>query len=306
MMCVQNQCRRETKMPMDMCFIKPQKSSSDEMRRNVIPAIIALLIMGCVFVIDRILVPLPPSIPGSTVKWAPWAPPSNLVPWSLMPDHKNITSGVAFVIMASLATRDLHLWQRRTWLRDAKHVWAFSDYDDGIYTTTLPSLKGKGTWKDAQHRQLRGMQWLTLPAEIRWVFMIDDDTWVNMPVLRRFLGWLPSDSVMMCGYRAENNMFNGGGGILISRRLFDVLVPKLYSEQCPFLGVNDNTVTECARTFPNVTLMHSSAFSFYPEAVRHANDFIGQVTMHPVKNLALIQAMTATVSEFYKDQRHGD
>jgi len=261
---------------------------------------IAIVIMGCVVFIDKTLMPPSPTIPEHTVKWAQWAPPSNLVPWSLM-HNKSTTAVVAFVIMASLATRDLHLWQRRTWLRDAKHVWAFSDYDDGIFTTTLPSLKGKGTWKDAQHRQLRGMQWLKLPAEVQWVFMIDDDTWVNMPVLRRFLGWLPSDSELMCGYRAPNNMFNGGGGILISRRLFDVLVPKLYSEQCPFLGVNDDTVTECARTLPNATLMHSSAFSFYPEAIHHANDFIGQITIHPVKDLALIQAMTATVSEFYKD-----
>ena len=270
------------------------------MRKNIIPAVIAFVIMGCIVFVDKMLLPAPPSIPGHRVKWVPWAPPSNLVPWSLM-HNKSTTAVVAFVIMASLATRDLHLWQRRTWLRDAKHVWAFSDYDDGIFTTTLPSLKGKGTWKDAQHRQLRGMQWLKLPAEVQWVFMIDDDTWVNMPVLRRFLGWLPSDSELMCGYRAPNNMFNGGGGILISRRLFDVLVPKLYSEQCPFLGVNDDTVTECARTLPNATLMHSSAFSFYPEAIVHANDFIGQITIHPVKDLALIQAMTATVSEFYKD-----
>ena len=270
------------------------------MRKNIIPAVIAFVIMGCIVFVDKMLLPAPPSIPGHRVKWVPWAPPSNLVPWSLM-HNKSTTAVVAFVIMASLATRDLHLWQRRTWLRDAKHVWAFSDYDDGIFTTTLPSLKGKGTWKDAQHRQLRGMQWLKLPAEVQWVFMIDDDTWVNMPVLRRFLGWLPSDSELMCGYRAPNNMFNGGGGILISRRLFDVLVPKLYSEQCPFLGVNDDTVTECARTLPNATLMHSSAFSFYPEAIHHANDFIGQLTIHPVKDLALIQAMTATVSEFYKD-----
>lgn len=265
----------------------------------MVPSVALLAICSVVF-IERWLVP-PSAIPGLTTKWAPWTPPGNLVPWSLMPPSNRTASGVAYVIMTSLVTRDLHLWQRRTWLRGARHVWAFSDFDDGIFTTTLPSLVGRGTWHDAQHRQLRGMQWLRLPAEVEWIFMVDDDTWVNVPALSRFLGWLPANSIMMCGHRARNGMFNGGGGILISRRLYEIMVPRLYSVQCPFLGVNDDTVTECARKTTNATLMHSSAFSFYPDAIYSANEFVGQITVHPVKDFALMQAMTATVNEFYAD-----
>ncbi len=66
--------------------------------------------------------------------------------------------------------------------------------------------------------------------------------------------------------------------------------------------MNDNTVTECARKVPEATLMHSSAFSFYPDAINNANDFVGQITVHPVKDFALILAMTATVAELYADQ----
>lgn len=276
---------------------------------SILPAAVVFCIVICSFVlIDwQLLGPASSEIiRGKTTEWTPWAPPTNLVlPWSLMPapNHTAASAMVAYVIMASLATRNLHLWQRRTWLKDAKHVWAFSDYDDGVFTTTLPSLKGRGTASDAQHRQLRGMQWLRLPAEVKWIFMIDDDTWVNVPVLHRLLLWLPSDVMMLCGYRFHHddgrNMFNGGGGMLLSRSLFDVMVPRLYSEQCPFLGVNDDTITECARKVPNATLMHSTAFSYYPPKISHPNHFVEQITVHPVKDLKLMRAMTATVNAFY-------
>ena len=163
-------------------------------------------------------------VPGTTTKWAPWSPPLKttdlVVPWGLPPptsttrtttttktdsnrssnpsSFSSFSDKIAYVIMTSKATRDLHLWQRRTWLRSSgttqKYVWAFSDESDGIFTMTLPSLQGKGTYNDAQHRQLRGMQWLKprLPPNIEWIFMIDDDTWVNIPVLYNFLDWISS------------------------------------------------------------------------------------------------------------------
>lgn len=267
--------------------------------RVVLPALVYILTICTFLLVEReLLGPPKGTIPGHAVSWAPWAEPRNIVPWSMMPSP-NETS-IAYIIMTSLVTRDLHLSQRRTFLRNAKHVWAFSDVDDGIFTTTLPELEGKGTWQDAQHRQLRGMQSLHLPLEITWIFMIDDDTWVNTPVLHRFISLLPRDPVMMCGHVTINNMNNGGAGMLISRRLYDIIVPKFYTEECPFLGVNDDTVTSCARKTPNVTLMHSSAFQFYPKSIDYANQFIDQITIHPVKDPELMQAMTATVNEFYQ------
>ena len=147
---------------------------------------------------------------------------------------------------------------------------------------------------------------------------------------------------MMAGHITRNSMYNAGAGILISRPLFDFMIPKLYTlPPCPFLWVNDDTVTECARNLAHhdhnddaqddahdanftmnddlaadtskthqnkkkkedrmmtIKLIHSNAFSFYPDAIYHVNDFIGQVTVHPVKDFALMQAMTDTVNDFY-------
>jgi hypothetical protein len=188
-------------------------------------------------------------------------------------------------------------------LRDAEHVWAFSDEYDGIFIHTLPSLYRKPTYQDAQHRQLRGMQWLYRHKEehlkgVEWFFMIDDDTWVNMPVFSRALTLLDSNTSIIYGYQFKNGMYNGGAGILMSRRAFNIIVPRLYSDACPFLEVNDDTVSACARRF-NITIMHSGFFSFYPDKIDRSTDFIDRITMHPVKDHALTEAMTYTSEKFY-------
>ena len=238
-----------------------------------------------------------------TVAWKAWKKPTYTVQLQRL-NPSTTMQAVAFVVMTSSVTKELHLGQLRTWLCDAPHVWAFSDGYDGLFVHTLPSLYGKNTYSDAQHRQLRGMQWLYRDQQekllgVEWIFLIDDDTWVNMPVFSRVLSLLDSNASVLCGYEYESGMFNGGAGILLSRRAFDTIAPRLYSDTCPFAGTNDNTVTVCARR-SNVTMMHSGMFSFYPAKIESAVDFIEQITVHPVKDYALVEAMTLTSREFYK------
>jgi hypothetical protein len=236
-----------------------------------------------------------------TVEWKPWKEPCYKVQWQRLNTSMNMHT-VAFIIMTSSVTKELHLAQRRIWLRDVPHIWAFSDEYDDIFVHTLPSLYGRKTYKDAQHRQLRGMQWLYRhPGKLRgveWIFLIDDDTWVNMPVFSRMLSLLDSNISLLCGYQAENGMFNGGAGILLSRQAYNIIAPRLYSEICPFMGANDDTVTECARK-SDIHMIHSGMFSFYPTYIDSAVDFIEQITVHPVKDHALVEAMTWTSRRFY-------
>ena len=236
-----------------------------------------------------------------TVAWKPWKKPTYTV--QLQRLKPSTMQAVAFVVMTSSVTKELHLGQLRTWLRDAPHVWAFSDGYDGLFVHTLPSLYGKNTYGDAQHRQLRGMQWLYRNQEklhgVDWIFMIDDDTWVNMPVFSRVLPFLDQNTSIICGYQTNNGMFNGGAGMLMSRQAFDTITPRLYSDTCPFMWTNDDTITVCARR-SNVTMIHSGMFTYYPAKIESSVDFIEQITMHPVKDYALVEAMTLTSREFYK------
>jgi len=147
------------------------------------------------------------------------------------------------------------------------------------------------------------MQWLyrnraTRLTGVDWLFLIDDDTWVNMPVFSRLLPFLDANSSVIYGYNNMNAMYNGGAGMLFSRPAFDIITPHLYSDACPFTLLNDDTLTACARRL-NVTIMHSGLFSYYPVRIDRSTDFIEQVTVHPVKDHALVEAMTYTTAKFY-------
>ena len=229
--------------------------------------------------------------------------------WVLPPaSHAEEKAKIGFVIMTSKETRELFLSQKRTCLRDESHVWAFSDeYDPFHFTYTLPSLYGKGSYGDAQHRQLRGMQWLLQTQQqhmvdgIDWFFFIDDDTWVNLPILHRFVSLLDPQIPMLCGHEHyKSKIFNGGAGILLSRPAFKAISQRLYTDTCPFLGTNDNTITMCSYTVPGLIRIHSALlFAFYPHYIESPSDFIERITIHPVKDLELVKAMTSVTKEVY-------
>lgn len=247
--------------------------------------------------------PLP--IPDTKLYQVPWSRPL-----AGAADRRYIDDAddrIGFIVMTSSATAHLHYGQRRTCLRGAQHVWAFADEASPL-VHTLPSLKGKPTWYDAQHRQLQGARYLMaqhlIPAKIRWLMFIDDDTWVNRFALRAFLDTFnPSPDSSVCGYRYEpNKVLNGGAGILMGRGVFDRIVPKLYTAECPFRDKNDDTLTGCVLA-ANATLLHSQLFAFYPQKkIDSTNDYIEQITMHPVKDPELMRQMSAHAKSFFSSR----
>ena len=144
--------------------------------------------------------------------------------------------------MVSSENVDLHNAQRSSFLLDAPYKWTFSDAASE-HTITLPEIEGKKTYADAQHRQLRGMQWLLqrgLPSTVRWYILIDDDTWVHLPVLLRLLSSLetrfePTRERIILGNRWHSGVFNGGAGIVLSSAGFAAIAESLYGAQCPFV-----------------------------------------------------------------------
>ena len=240
-----------------------------------------------------------------SIQWHNPLPTPNLnyiMPWS---GQSSTFDGIGFLVMTSSATIHLHSAQRQTFLRGAQNVWAFADAPFPPIARTLSSLEGRPTWNDAQHRQLLGGQYLIeknlIPGDIKWVFFIDDDTWVNGYALRGFLNaFKPLPASFVCGHHWESNyMLNGGAGILMGRGVFDTVVPRLYTPECPFQGTNDNTLTICVRTIPNATILHSRLFSFYPAHIDSTNDYMEQITMHQVKDPELMRQMTDNAHKFY-------
>jgi hypothetical protein len=68
---------------------------------------------------------------------------------------------VVIILMASEQRADRARMQRETWLRSYPHLFIVGDVEDpSVPMLTLPELEGRGTYEDAQHRQLRYMRFL--------------------------------------------------------------------------------------------------------------------------------------------------
>lgn len=239
----------------------------------------------------------------SGIVWERWAdPPVNTTyAWQYHPAVRTRVEDITFVVMAASVNRGRHVAQRHSWMRNVTNIFAFSD-ESGEYTMTLPDLAGRTSWFDAQQRQLRGMKWLmgsSTPAT-RWYVLVDDDTWVHVPMLLIYLDGLSGlNGSVISGYRYSNNVFNGGAGIVLSQEGFYRISEALYGEPCVFREGyhNDNVIEDCAEHLGGFKFVHSNLFSFYPRKISHLDDFIGQVTVHPVKDAALMHALTAEVDK---------
>ena len=215
--------------------------------------------------------------------------------WPALFRHKISSDRVCFIIMAYSMRSSLHYAQRRSFLRQFKHVYAFADEPDGIFIKTLESIRGKDTYRDAQHRQLRGSQWLVrahpnITSQCSFFAFIDDDTWLNVEYFLRILYEVEKIQVegnfsrLALGFAYDMSQLNGGGAIVVSADLFKVMVPLFYTPDCPFEKANDVTITNCAKSL-NATVFHSNLFSFYSRTEHlRASVFGDRISLHPVKD----------------------
>jgi hypothetical protein len=98
-----------------------------------------------------------------------------------------------------------------------------------------------------------------------WIFYVDDDTFVNVPLLLSHLYGIPAHLPLLVSHihstlRANPSFPSGGSGMLFARaalqQLGSVLFSPLYEVR---EAVNDITVGRCSRA-ANVTRVHSTSF----------------------------------------------
>ena len=246
---------------------------------------------------------------------------SNLMPWlreNGLGNPRRVPStdadDIVFVVMASMAERDRVAGQRSSWMRWAKHTVILADGEDNeLGIMTLPEIGNKSGFAEAQWRQLHGMKWLLnarpdLLAK-RWFFLVDDDTWVNMPVLVQFTSKYPcylplsfSHIYLMYGSADHRHaVYNGGAGMLFTSAAFRLIANAVLTPTCPLGDVdpnfmnNDNILAACAHRV-GVLKISSSRFSTY-EGVLHLKDdiidtsWLDQITVHKVTDPAMSKSM---------------
>jgi len=180
---------------------------------------------------------------------------------------------VMFIVMGSHKKRDVTLAHvKYGWLADVPHKYIFSDEDDpDSQQMTLPELKGRRFYKDAQQRQIAGLKWLWKKESnihnFKWFMLVDDDTHVNVGALSSFLQRYSPDIPIAIGHivlRRRNpffNFFQGGSGMIFSQAATVKLVETLYSDLCPcrYGTHNDICLTLCCKQ-SGVLRVHSPLF----------------------------------------------
>lgn len=241
---------------------------------------------------------------------------ANMLPWLRKLHYSSLEKSdvsvddIVFIVMASISQKERVRGQRSSWMRWASHIIVLADgVDDELGMMTLPEIANKSGFAEAQWRQLHGMKWLLTARpdflEKKWFFLVDDDTWVNVPLLvqytSKFSASLPvSFSHIYLMYNSQA-VYNGGAGMLFTSRAFQLLAPAVLTKSCPLEDVdpnfmnNDNILAACAYRV-GVLKVSSSKFSTY-EGVLHLKDdiidtgWLDQITVHKVTEPAVSQYM---------------
>jgi hypothetical protein len=129
--------------------------------------------------------------------------------------------------------------------KSAKLIIVSDEADSQRGIVTLPELRGKVSYLDAQHRQLKMIKHLIetntrLLVNIRWIALVDDDTWLNFNQTLAALSILDWQKPIAIGHilteqESDNDLLyaSGGAGIFLSKSAFSIIASKLYNS-CPF------------------------------------------------------------------------
>ncbi len=217
---------------------------------------------------------------------------------------------VVFIVMTSLETSNRVRLQRDTWMRWASHVIVLAEGEDAeLGIMTLPELHNKTGFVNAQLRQIHGMKWILNDRpdlmQKKWFFLVDDDTWVNVPVLLDYLSEFPAILPVSFShiYLMYDNqaVYNGGAGMLFTQTAFLDLARAVLTPACPLQDVdknfvnNDNILSACAYSMA-ILKVSSSKFSTY-EGVLHLQKpivdtgWLDQITVHKITDGAVAEDM---------------
>lgn len=225
---------------------------------------------------------------------------------------------VVFLMMSSKKNRLKALKSVITWLSLTRHFYIFADENDSSipHFITLPELRGKSSYDDAQHRQLRGMKWLRTHkprlSNKNWFVLVDDDTWINIPALLHFLHHYSPELPVNFGFVWDDvwelgkSVQSGGAAMVLSRMAFHNLADNLYTDKIPFDKLNDVTLANGCKAL-GIVLVHSDKFHWNTVETVPKNDrlmvyppnYLQKISYHYINSLEMSMQMTCDVAKFW-------
>jgi hypothetical protein len=252
------------------------------------------------------------------------------------PAHPPTLDKILFVVMCATANKQRVEWMHETWLPwiPPQNLVLLSDAPIGKFNmTVLPELPADSyirrhypnatSYQAANLRHLASMQWLgkVHPSALDgmdWVFMVDDDTFVNPPMLLQFLQPFPPTLPLFFGHVWDNPSWlttilpgnggeklayvMGGSGMLISKAAFLRFALVLFTPECEVVAAfNDITLGMCLAA--GVVKVHSTKFKPEREAAVHdpyVYDVGEWVTRHRATSREDLLAFTCVVAKRYR------
>ena len=222
---------------------------------------------------------------------------------SCTPPFLTTLDKILFIVMCSSDKKERVSWLTQTWLAwvSPHNVVLLSDSEiPGYNVTMLPSLPGDtyvktkfpnpSNYDAANLRHLLSVQWLGKVNEkaldgFDWVFMVDDDTFVNLPMLLMLVRRIPPSLPLLVGHMWDSPPWDaqlkgvawpsGGAGMLFTKEGFKRLAGNLFEPVCDMSRcLNDVTIGLCA-TASKVTKVHSDKFQ--PERIKERSPGVAPV-----------------------------
>lgn len=187
------------------------------------------------------------------------------------------TDDLVFVMMTHFRYHETRVASSlRTWAKDCPHFVVASDRADPLYRAiTWPFFETRTGYFDAGLKPLFGLAHVMREPALsqkKWYVLVDDDTWINIPLLLDFLSKYNPEYPVMFGhvfdygamgppYEVEPPYLQGGAGEVLSYAAASTLAPLLATDACPYANYSDTTIGRCAWA-NNVVTVHSSQFSW--------------------------------------------
>jgi hypothetical protein len=233
---------------------------------------------------------------------------------------------ILFIVTTSSKTAHKAQAIKESWGSDlAESLFFVSDVADpltGAYTFDEVSGKGEETNPlDKQHRSVVGLKHIySNPALKRyrnkkWYFLVDDDTWLNIPALLNLMARFNADCPVILSYIwsgiwvEDFDYASGAAGFLVSRAAFEAIAPA-FDKECAFAHYNEIAFSKCAWE-RQVQLLHHRGFYFdRPEMSkdRHSHVWyppIGEAISYHDVDPKEMQLMSSYVNERWA-WREGD
>lgn len=131
-------------------------------------------------------------------------------------------------ILTSKNTSERIEYAKKTWLLDDNSVDVifYSDFFDE--TNNIIKVSNDSTYRGCEERVVERLKQIKSNNIYNWYFFVDDDTYVNINNLNKFVETSNSDIVYgrkCCGW-GNLNYAQGGAGLLISKKIIDNISPE--------------------------------------------------------------------------------